>query len=137
LRGRASTQSLEVVGINQNALRGKDLRISLPDDGSLNLSRTAGETLRNGDLTWSGSIKDAGGTATLILRGGEVIGTIQKDGALYRIAPIGNGAHALVRVDQARLPPDHEPGTPEPEQHGSVGLPHGNAITGGSANEVP
>ena len=44
-----------------------------------------------------------GGNANLVVRGNEVTGSVRRGGDLYRIVPLGEGVHAVVKVDQASL----------------------------------
>lgn len=45
------------------------------------------------------------GTATIVVNDDSVTGSIQTDSGPYRIAPLGGGVHALVKL--GRFPPDH------------------------------
>lgn len=80
----------------------------------------------DGTLTWYGTIgKDFGpldrllGKATgevaddpnnsvmLVRNGDKLTGTIRKDGQLYALRPLRSGGHALVRIDESKMPADH------------------------------
>jgi len=45
------------------------------------------------------------GTATMVVSKDSVTGSIQTDTGLYRITPLGNGAHAIVKT--GRFPAEH------------------------------
>lgn len=76
----------------------------------------------DGGLVWTGRIRetakaraattretadDAANTATLVRRDGTVTGNVRVDGTLYRIRPIAGGGHAVIEVDESRMPADH------------------------------
>lgn len=46
----------------------------------------------------------------IVRNGNKLTGTIRKDGQLYALRPLRSGGHALVRIDESRMPADH-PGT--------------------------
>jgi hypothetical protein len=117
---RPTTQSLSLVHINPDALRGNDTRMTLPDARTLTLSRRALDERGAGDSTWTGGLPEVPGQATLVVHNGDVTGTINDGANLYRIEPVGGGVHALIKVDISRFPPDHPPGLPEPERRGDV-----------------
>src|SRR5262249_2299678 len=82
----------------------------------LTFSRRGMDVKTSSDFTWSGSLTDIPGQATLVVRDGRITGSIRTAGALYRIEPIGNSVHALIRVDQSRFPPEHPPSFKEMEK---------------------
>src|SRR4051812_43780715 len=56
IRNNATTQSVELVRINLDALKGAQLRITVPNDGSFDLSKTGGTARSDQDFTWSGAV---------------------------------------------------------------------------------
>src|SRR5262249_53152846 len=52
-----------------------------------------------------------------------VTGSIQDHDSLYRIEPIGNGVHALIKVDTSRFPPEEPPTPPQRQQRGEIRPP--------------
>ena len=56
--------------------------------------------------TWIGQ-QDLRNNAVLVVRNGQVTGSIRRDGQLYAIKPLSEGLHALVTVDESKLPGDH------------------------------
>jgi hypothetical protein len=75
-----------------------------------------------GSLVWVGQIRetakarpnlsrevrhDAANSAILVRRDGTVTGNVRVDGQLYRIRPLPDGGHAVVEVDESRMPADH------------------------------
>lgn len=46
---------------------------------------------------------------SLVLDGGDLVGSIYLDDVRYDVRPVGQGQHVLVRVDETKLPPEAEP----------------------------
>ncbi|MBX9401983.1 proprotein convertase P-domain-containing protein [Lysobacter sp. BMK333-48F3] len=53
---------------------------------------------------------DERNSVALVRRGNGVTGNVRIDGQLYRIRPLADGSHAVVEVDESRMPPDHPRG---------------------------
>ncbi|WP_168356264.1 M12 family metallo-peptidase [Lysobacter enzymogenes] len=51
--------------------------------------------------------RDERNSVALVRRGDGVTGNVRVDGRLYRIRPLADGTHAVVEVDESRMPPDH------------------------------
>ena len=59
---------------------------------------------------WHGAVDGSGGQVTLMWwPDGRIAGTVQHEGRFYSIRPIGDALHAVVALDEARMPPDHAP----------------------------
>jgi hypothetical protein len=58
-------------------------------------------------------------SAILVRNGGKVTGSVRVEGQLYRILPLHDGSQVVVKVDEARMPPDH----PYSYAGGSLSLP--------------
>ncbi|SDW35901.1 PKD domain-containing protein [Lysobacter enzymogenes] len=54
--------------------------------------------------------RDERNSVALVRRGDGVTGNVRIDGRLYRIRPLADGSHAVVEVDESRMPPDHPVG---------------------------
>jgi hypothetical protein len=61
--------------------------------------------------------------ATLVVHNGNITGSVQDQGTLYRIEPVGNGVHALIKVDPARFPPEHPTSFQQLERRGDIRVP--------------
>ncbi|TPG59658.1 hypothetical protein EAH89_05315 [Roseomonas nepalensis] len=123
LRQRRTTQSLNLVRIDPEALRGGDARLTLPDARTLTLSsRRQGEG-GGADFTWSAGSPGVPGQATFVVRNGDVTGTINDGASLYRIEPVGGGVHALIKIDESRFPPEHPPSFQQRQQRGDIPAP--------------
>ena len=62
-----------------------------------------------GGFTWIGEAKAPSDDAVLVVRDGNVTGTIRTGNELYSIKPIGGGLHVIIRRAQNRFPPEHPP----------------------------
>jgi hypothetical protein len=117
IRSLATTESVNLIQINLGALKGNQLHIAIPGLAAFDLSKTGGDSRADREFTWSGA---ATGTqtanATVVVRNGEVTGSITNLTGLYRILPVGNGVHALVKVDTTKLPPEEPPSFRQKEQ---------------------
>jgi hypothetical protein len=123
LRQRPTTQSLDLVQVNVNALRGDTTQLPIPNSPLRTLSKRSEDVTSPNDFTWHGTLTGVPGQATLVVRDGNITGTIQDQGTLYRIEPVGNGVHALIKVDQSRMPPEHPPSYIEKERRGDIQVP--------------
>jgi hypothetical protein len=123
LRQRPTTQSLDLVRIDVNALRGDRMRVSIPNTPGLTLSKRSEDVRSPSDFTYYGTLSGVPGQATLVVHNGNITGSIQDQSTLYRIEPVGNGVHALIKVDQGRFPPEHPPSFQQQERRGDIQLP--------------
>jgi hypothetical protein len=105
-----TTEAVHVFRMNPDADVGDRLKISIPNDRTLMLSRTGGERYDSKDFTWVGEVQgEERSSATLISRNGEITGSINTAQGLYRITPLGDRAYAVVKVNPQRLPPEEPP----------------------------
>src|ERR1700730_18044370 len=120
IRQRPTSQSMDLVRVNVDALRGDTTRLSIPNTPALTLSKRSEDIRSPNDFTWYGTLSGVPGQATLVVHDGNITGSIQDQGTLYRIEPVGNGVHALIKVDQGRFPPEHPPSFQERERRGDI-----------------
>jgi peptidyl-Asp metalloendopeptidase len=123
LRQRPTTQALSLVTVNIDALHRDTIRLGIPSMPTLTLSRGNEEFRSPTDFTWHGTLSGVPGQATLVVHDGNITGSIQDQYSLYRIEPIGNGVHALIKVDSGRFPPEHPPSFQERERRGDARPP--------------
>lgn len=123
LKQRPTTQSLELVKVDITALRGASVKLSAPNMNSLTITKQSEDIRSPEDFTWYGTLSGVPGQATLVVHNGNITGSVQDQGTLYRIEPIGNGVHALIKVDQGRFPPDHPPSFEQKERRGDIQAP--------------
>jgi peptidyl-Asp metalloendopeptidase len=108
LRRSPTTASLELVRINVEALRAPTAAMAL-DAAPVEAVRRNVVERSSKDFSWFGEFPGIRGQANLVVQGGEVTGSVRDGANLYSIVPIGDGTHALIKVDPSRLPPDHPP----------------------------
>ena len=53
---------------------------------------------------------DERNSVALVRRGNGITGNVRVDGHLYRIRPLADGSHAVIEVDENKMPPDHPAG---------------------------
>jgi hypothetical protein len=123
LRQRPTTQSLDLVQVDVGALRGDSMLLSIPNAPAVTLSKRSEDVRSPSDFTYYGALSGVPGQATLVVHDGNITGSIQDQGTLYRIEPVGNGVHALIKVDQRRFPPEHPPSFEEKERRGDIQAP--------------
>lgn len=109
IKQRPTTASVTIVHVNPNALKDDSTRMTLPGGRTLTFSKRNLEARSEKDFTWNGTPADLPANATIIVRDGHMTGSIRDNDNLYRIEPIGNGVHAIIKVDESRFPPDHPP----------------------------
>lgn len=91
-------------------------RLTPPIITDIEIEAEAGPEADGGDFSLFGD--GAGQSASVVVRGDDVYGTVRIDGDLYRIQPLGDGASALYRYDVNRLE-EHPPGAMEELYRGS------------------
>lgn len=109
IKKSASTQEATVVRLNTDALRNGD-RISIPLDTKSVAIQNNSRRESNGSTTifWFGSApNEVSGSTAIVVNDRSVTGSIQTVDGLYRIRPLGDGLHALVKVDTRKLPQEH------------------------------
>lgn len=123
LKQRPTTESLELVDVDVGALRGDSVKLAAPNMAAMIVTKQNQETRSNEDFTWYGTLAGTTGQATLVVHDGNITGSVQDNGNLYRIEPVGNGVHALIKVDQNKFPPDHPPSFEKKEKRGDIEAP--------------
>ncbi len=64
------------------------------------------------DVSWAGSVRGDEGWVQMVLMDGGVTASVTVGNALYGIEPLGDGLHAVSRIDQAGFPDEHTPDHP-------------------------
>lgn len=120
-----TTASVDIMGINSNIIADSTpyLTIQLPGqtkEEKVWLSRFSKtdrgmqvwrgrynrNVLKNTSMT---SLKPADFDSVILVRkGGKVTGTVRRNGQLYRIQPLSNGQHAVIKINEAAVPYDTE-----------------------------
>jgi hypothetical protein len=105
IRDLPTTKAVHILRINRDAHIGDEVKISIPDDKTFVFLKTGGETVDSRDFTWFGVAKGEGrSSATLIARNGEISGSINTSGGIYRISSLGDGLYAMAQMDTKKLP---------------------------------
>jgi peptidyl-Asp metalloendopeptidase len=104
-----STQEATVVRLNTDALRAGDL-ISIPLSSKSVLIQNKSRESQGESTIWSGAAPNAvSGSTTIVVNNQNVTGSIQTSEGSYRIRPLGEGLHALIKVNTKSFPPEHPP----------------------------
>lgn len=78
--------------------------------GEVELMRTDRiETRAEDDYSWFGSFSLTQSHAILVVKGNNIVGTIHSGENMYRVRPLGNGLHAIIRVDNSAFLPEGQP----------------------------
>jgi len=94
------------------------LMFNLGQKGASVAHKVSAETNAQGSLVWRGSFKPAADAKStnltddsviLVKRATGVTGSVRIDGQLYKIRPVGNGLHAIIKMNDAEMPGDHPP----------------------------
>lgn len=110
LRSDPSSGAIQLFQVNLNVPKTADaININLIPGSTLMLSTRSRADRAADDYSWSGGDASGGKSAALVVKGGQVTGTIHDGDRLYRVRALGGGATAVVEVDQKRLPPEHPP----------------------------
>lgn len=122
LAARPDTATLRVVRANPAVVTAATREIEL-DLGHrrVNAVLARSQAVDDDGFVWTGEIRetrkrgsgarevalDPMNVATLVRRDGTVTGNVRVDGTLYRIRPLPDGSHAVIEVDESRMPADH------------------------------
>nr|WP_319528160.1 M12 family metallo-peptidase [Pseudomonas laurentiana] len=89
----------------------QDLQLDLERGVSKVFHKTRVDAQADGILTWQGvtgtaqtQAPDDQNTAFLTRHGAHLVGVVKADGQLYRIEPLGDGRHAVIKVDASKFP---------------------------------
>lgn len=114
-----STAAVQLVQVDAGAVSQDDAQLQFELQGrTVTATRTKMETLEGGNSVWYGNLDTGPRTRTLsgvdplnsviLVRAGDTVtGTIRAGSKLYRLRPLDKGRHALVEVDESRMPADH------------------------------
>lgn len=105
-----TSQDVKVVRVNAQALKESD-QVSIPlRNYSISIQTNSREVREGKVIFWSGTApREVPGSTSIVVNGENVTASIQSTDGLYRIRPLGNGLHALFKVDSARFPKEHPP----------------------------
>jgi hypothetical protein len=98
---------VQIVRINPASLLERShFTLPLPGRSPVTIEADTKNVAKDTDFSMTGRVSGLpNGTATMVVNKDSVTGSIQTDSGLYRITPLGGGAHALVKV--GRFPAEH------------------------------
>jgi hypothetical protein len=109
--------SIQVVRANPSvvSLKAAAMTLNLGPGLNLEVRRLNAYTMNTGSLVWAGGIVEPGsrdllsptGSVLLVRNHGTVTGNVYYNGESFWIRPLKTGTHAIVRVDDRMMPPDH------------------------------
>jgi hypothetical protein len=115
LKKLPATEAVQTVHIDLSMLSapGRPLTLNLP---GATLSASGGiESRTDKGFTWIGKIAgDKLSSVILVVRDRKVTGEVRGRAGLYRIAPLRDGKHVLMKIDESRFPDDEPPVGPLP-----------------------
>jgi len=115
IRARPTTGSVTLMRVNAAALTSRDISVKLAADTQIPVRYDQSEIVGR-MLVWKGAVPNVPGQATFVVEDGNITGTVDNNGQIYRVEPIGSGVHAVIKLDSSRLPPDHPPSFADKER---------------------
>lgn len=101
---RERALSVNAAAISEGAIA-KELTIGLFPGLSPTFAETGSEPAYGGGTIWSGEDKD-GGTATLVIVDGQIMGRVVSKGRIYRIKAEGGAVHRIAELSIKAMPKD-------------------------------
>ena len=99
-------------GSAPDAKNAPSITVALSDATVLTIRRTSVD-VRSDMCVWRGVVETTGAPATLMWwPGGRMTGTVEHQGRIYSIRHMGGQMHAVVEMDEDRMPPEHAAMTP-------------------------
>ncbi len=102
------------------------MSVALDGEKSVEVMKLRSQTTNDGIEIWEGLITDSASmpfakntsdivedpmnAVILVKNGNKITGSIRKDGQLYKLLPLKNTNHVLVKIDESKMPPDHPAG---------------------------
>jgi hypothetical protein len=131
IKGQATTSSVQLLKANPQALdqlafASEKLEIMKSESGLRTPIKDLAKRSEGSSTILSSTVaKDANPDATtVIVKDHTVTASIQADAITYSIRPIGGDLHVLVKVDPAKMPPDHPPSFKEKAHSARDVLPY-------------
>jgi hypothetical protein len=126
LANKPTTFGMRVMRANPNVVDKANHEIEL-DLGMrrVNLVLDKASDTSTGSLVWAGHVletskarsmsvretrTDDANSGILVRRGNGITGSVRVNGQLYRIRPLPDGSHAVIEVNESRMPPEHPAG---------------------------
>lgn len=110
-----STERISIVEVDTSVLKG-NATVSIPLSEGRSVKLTSEDTVSGlaRNFSWSGETDSRSvqksrdwAEATITVEGDRVAATIRTRNEIYRIQPIEDGLHVLIKISGEKLPPDH------------------------------
>ncbi|HEX8360678.1 MAG TPA: M12 family metallo-peptidase [Longimicrobium sp.] len=116
IRGRSSTAEVHLARIatapGRMLQQGAAVRLAVAPGVQV---VAAGERVSQraaNDISWAGPVRGGEGWVQMVFMDGGVTATVRVGNVQYAIEPIGNGLHAVSRIDQSGFPSEHTADNP-------------------------
>ncbi len=121
IEARQSTKHVHLIKLHAQKLTPsqKVLRLDLASDRSFIVLRTEvlGPKEPGGSYTWLGAlVREPANSVQLVVNDGMCTATFRYSGELFELRPLSGAAHALIRIQAAKLPGEHPPKFPSGAQ---------------------
>ena len=105
LKELKTTKDLWVAELNLNLFQLKAVTLNMSDKRALSAVTDSIEKRSDNDFTWFGKIPELSetGQAVLVVKDGQMTGSVYAGTELYQVSPLGSGRHAIIHVDQSKL----------------------------------
>lgn len=131
-----TSADVQLVRVQPDQLLSKaQVRFNVGESIGISLERSSMQRRGAENYTWIGQ-NDLLNNAVLVVRNGQVTGSIRRDGQLYSIKPLTGDLHALVTVDEATFPGDH-PSMFDDHPNEDAGSPHRGSSNGSADTPTP
>jgi peptidyl-Asp metalloendopeptidase len=108
IRSESTAADTRLVRVRSQLLIPSPINLRVNLGKQFNVMRTETKS-KDDSLTWIGKPQSASDAAVLIVKDGNVTGTIRTGDDLYSVRPLGGGLHVIIRQDGSKFPPEHPP----------------------------
>lgn len=118
LRTLPTTEDVQIVRVDPKALMtAEQVLVPMKSKAQFAVQMASRDTRADGLVARAGQAPERPeGSTSIVVNGENVTASILSADGLYRVRPIGNGLHALVKVDTGKLPAEHPPSFQERRQ---------------------
>lgn len=102
---------VRTVYVDLSLLKEKSVALSLFDQERVTAEKERIEKRGARNFTWYGDTLEKPGSVILVVRDDNVTGTIRIGAGQYSVRPLGDGLHAVVKIDPCQYPVEHPPHT--------------------------
>ncbi|MCG6316724.1 zinc-dependent metalloprotease [Vibrio alginolyticus] len=108
IRSQKMNSNVKTVEINARAFSAPSFLLNVSPNDSFSANTKSFDSVRE-TKQWLGGLADSPGSASFVIRGENVTGTIQNTDHMYSIKPIGGGLHAIIEQNPLNFPDEHPP----------------------------